>query len=645
MSNSSIACMRALVGASLMAVVVTTGCGSFFVSTHLNNNLDVRTDVAKHTLMGDMFSPFPQIRVTGQFNSDISSPSTTPFGSKSAWDVTTVQTSLGAIVTASNVYMPAKWDVYQYFPPNFCASQASLTLSYLSVPVHDTPTFTPGPDSAHDAQYTAACYINPPGSFGIVSGPVNPQVVLDTAFPSTITVNPDYAPNTSAAATHLRVFDTSLNSISTVTATYIDSSGATSYPFPTTSTGANLPPGAYAVVTTGDPSGLPQQTFGLDAFFVAHNDTSYTGAFGVAAIPSGTQSSWSNYIADPYGDGTCVGSATYWSEDDASPAFALVTLVTQGKLAVGSSSTLVTVGTSPTVVIPFNQGGFDYEHDGPCNSWGSSSDAYQSALVVNTGSNSITIVPIGTYYYPSGTVSVGTSPVAAAIYAGKAYVANYGGGTISEVDLTSLTVTRTLTVMSHPTSVTFDTSNNLWVGGQGAIDKISLSGWSISSTTSVDGTVQNMAYSPQSGALVQTLLQNGSPTALSRGATMAAAVSYSSSSGQSYSAPNVFNVSSLTSSTGSFGGDNSSYNASSAVSYLAFPGQIAGAPPVISAASGDITASVTGTSFKIMRISDGAVAVSGTLPYPVRSVAMDSGHVYFTMPESSSLVTMPIIMP
>jgi len=66
---------------------------------------------------------------------------------------------------------------------------------------------------------------------------------------------------------------------------------------------------------------------------------------------------------------------------------------------------------------------------------------------------------------------------------------------------------------------------------------------------------------------------------------------------------------------------------------------------VISAASGDITASVTGTSFKIMRISDGAVAVSGTLPYPVRSVAMDSGHVYFTMPESSSLVTMPIIMP
>jgi hypothetical protein len=89
-------------------------------------------------------------------------------------------------------------------------------------------------------------------------------------------------------------------------------------------------------------------------------------------------------------------------------------------------------------------------------------------------------------------------------------------------------------------------------------------------------------------------------------------------------------------------GDNAAYAQSSIAPYLAFPGQLAFVPPIYSATNGDITATVNGTSFTVSIVGTGKILIQGTLPYPARSVAMTSSEIFFTMPDSNSLVTLPI---
>jgi YVTN family beta-propeller protein len=226
-----------------------------------------------------------------------------------------------------------------------------------------------------------------------------------------------------------------------------------------------------------------------------------------------------------------------------------------------------------------------------------------------------------------------------------AYIANYADGTISEVNLSTLAVTRTLAVMTHPASVAFDSSGNLWVGGQGSVDNVNISSWTITSSTAVDGTVNGMSYDAGSGVLLQTILQNGSSIAPSDGATANALVNYSNSSQVSYTTQNTFNTSTGASTISPYFGDNASYNLSSAAYYLAFPAQTAFTPPIYSSSNGDITATVSGTNFIVSVVSSGAILIQGSLPYPARGVALVSNMVYFTMPDTNSLISLPITLP
>jgi YVTN family beta-propeller protein len=607
-----------------------------------------------HTALGDRDVPLGNTEVKGSFNSDIASPSVTPWGSKTSWDVTTSNAggffNNDALAVQNNVYMPASWNISFYAPANTCVDQSSSGYSYLSVPINTTVTLQPGPDSSHDSILANYCYTDPPGSAGIAPGPVDPQVILDSSYPSVITVSSTIPTPTSAAATHLRVYNTSLTNVSNMAGLYTNSNGSVSYDFPVDQNGHNLPAGGYAIAITSDPSGQPQQTLGVDSFFIAHDDRSFTGAFGVAVVPATTTEYYTSSTGDPYGDGTCAGSTTTTDTFDPQTEYPIVTLVNQGKIALGSTANTLTVGTSPSQIVLFNdQGGSDYEQRDACDYTITNYSGPQSALVVNTGSNSVTIVGIGgdARNFPSGTVSVGTAPVAAVVNSAEtlAYVANYGSNTISEVDLNSLVVTRSLSVMTHPSALAFDVSGNLWVGGQGAMDKVSISSWSVTSSTSVDGSVQAMAYDSGTSAFIQTLLQNGSSSSPSARTTMAHDISYSRSSGSSYTAGSMFYPSSLTSSVGPFGGDNAAYSNSSISSSLAYPGQVANAPPVMTSSNGDVTATVTGTNFTISRLSDGVVLVSGSLPYAPRSVALGNTGLYFTIPESNSLVSIPIVLP
>jgi hypothetical protein len=327
----------------------------------------------------------------------------------------------------------------------------------------------------------------------------------------------------------------------------------------------------------------------------------------------------------------------------------LVTLPSLGQLAVGSSSKTISVGLYPTVVIAYNNRLVTTESGiGACgpatitNYTGS-----QSALVVNTGSNTVSLVNIGEYSYPTGTIAVGSSPVAATINpAGTlAYIANYGSATISEVDLQNVYVTRTLNVMAHPTTVAYDTNGNLWVGGQGSIQLINTTNWAISATFPVDGTVTGMSYDMAQGGFVSAVLQNGTVTSPSNGGTLSEGIAYRSAGGASYSTTSLINVATGNTVTSSIAADTAPYAQSSLAAHLAFPGQTAFNPPIYTSSSGDMIATANGDTFTVSVLSSGKVLVGGTTPYPIRGIKLTSTMLYLTMPESNSLVTLPMQLP
>jgi hypothetical protein len=189
---------------------------------------------------------------------------------------------------------------------------------------------------------------------------------------------------------------------------------------------------------------------------------------------------------------------------------------------------------------------------------------------------------------------------------------------------------------------------------------VNVSGWFIASSTPVNGTVTGMSYDTQQGALVQTILQNGNSASVAAGGTIGEGtgegatgsnpIVFNSTPRLSYSTQSTFSVATLASTTSTSSavmGDNAAYAQSSIAPKLAFPGQTAFSPPIYStnAINGDIIATVNGTSFTVSILATGQILMQGTLPYPARGVALTPAMVYFTMPESNSLVSLPIQLP
>ena len=95
--------------------------------------------------------------------------------------------------------------------------------------------------------------------------------------------------------------------------------------------------------------------YGVEPFFVAHNNTSYPDAFGVVA---GNNSS-SLTTCTITGGGTspapdqCSGQATCSTTNNTQPDYPVVTLPTENEVLVGSTGTKVAVGTLPTAIVPY----------------------------------------------------------------------------------------------------------------------------------------------------------------------------------------------------------------------------------------------------------------------------------------------------
>lgn len=646
----------------ILIATLVTGC----MGTVVNNDLNVTTTLAKNITGGVSYAPLGPQSVTGQWVADIPTSSSvnsvvvTPRGSVYKFDVTTDPT-LGTYVE-DDVRMPAYWNL-SWSHPSFCIDNSKssypllpnpyTTNNYVLLPTVGTANYDIGfgyvdedITQAPDPVLQFNCFTNTSANPDFSPSEVSPQFVLDDALPSTIQVHAFSPINAAPSITNLHVYSTSFSNPANVTAESVASDGSSAvFPYPTASSGAALPAGAYITTITTDPAGESQTTNGMEPIYIAHDDTSYTSAFGVdVAIPSETVQTLT-WIGN---QNSSCGNPTVSTTKYGGSTLPLVTLTYQGKLAVGSASNTISVGLNPTVVIAYNSVPQTIEQTGPCGPTSIVSySGAQSALVVNTGSNSVSLLNIGEYSYPAGTVTVGTTPVAAVINpAGTlAYIANYGSGTVSEISLSGVNVTRSLSVGTHPTSLTFDSAGNLWVGGQGYLESVNITNWKVGTTYAVDGTLNGISYDAASAEIIGALLQNGTTSSPSNGKTVGDAVAFSKSGGVSYSTTGIVSLASGSTATSTIASDTEPYALSSLATGLAYPAQTAFNPPIYTSTSGDIIASANGTSFTVSALSTGKVLISGTTPHPIRGVKLTSTMLYLTMPESNSLVTLPIQLP
>ena len=657
MRNAS--CKRHCGLAPLLAAL--SGLALVGCQTVHNNNIEIDTALGKVTTGGNVIAPLGSQPVAGQWTADIpvGSPQNPnnipPFGTSYSFEGVTdpFYTYIPGFgwpthLLTYNDRMPATWD-FQWEHPPYCHDAQDppyplLPNPFIVINSVQIPTFS----YSRNPGETFTCFENSPANPDFNPFEVSPQFVLDDALPTSIQVSAFSPINAAASITNLRLFSMNLTNPTNLTAISVASDGSSAvFPYPTNSDGSALPAGPYITTITTDPPGGSQTTNGMEPIYIAHDDTSYTSAFAVAAAtPSDV---WENFGAqDIYNDGTCAGQPYDYKYQYGGNQTPLVTLSTLGQLAVGPASQTISVGTNPTVVIPYNDQEIDnYWQRDQCDQEQETITGAQSALVVNTGSNSISLVNIGYYSYPGGTVQVGSQPVAAVINPAEtfAYVANYADGTISEVNLQTVQLTRTLSVGNNPSSVSFDYNGNLWVGGQGYLELINVATWSVWTSYPLDGTVAGMSYDTRMGAFICTLLQNGTRTSRSNGRTLRNPVVFSRAGGTSYSTTAIVNVATGSTTLFSTAVDTAPYVLSRFAPSLATPTQNALNPLIYSATNGDLAATVNGNAFAVTSIPSGNVLISGTLPYPARGVALTPTMLYFTMPESNSLVSLPLQLP
>jgi len=658
-----------------MCIACLSGC-----NVPVNNNQEFDTALAKVTRAGTVYAPFGSQTIGATYYGEtgtlyIDGDTINPAGSQTAVNGVTASSNSTAYSStlanwptnyiADGMYMPAYWTVL-FTPSMPCydpTTSPTATPPYPTLPSTQSNVdelipgvgsgfswssefeFSFGTSAPAPLPIPLTCYINTPANPEISPTGVSPRFVLDDEIPASVQVAAFAQINAAPVYTFLHLFSSDLQQFTTQVASTVAPDGMSAvFSYPTAQNGSALPAGAYIGTITTDIPGQPETTNAMEPLVIGHDDTSFPGAFGIAVVDPKVTSTSTIFL--PEGSRPCGREVTSSGASGGTP-LPLVTLLTQGALAVGNSSNTIPVGSNPTVVIPFNDQGKTVSDTIPGCTGARIVSTYtgaQSALVVNTGSNSVSIVNIGYASYPAGTVAVGNQPVAAVINSAEtmAYIANYTDGTVSEVNLSTLAVTRTISVMACPTSLSFDASGNLWIGGQGYVDEVSLSNWVVASSTPVDGTINEMAYAPTQNAMVQVLLQNGTVGSPVSGGTFANAVLYSSPQ-SSYSTVNVMGVANLSSSGPTIAAaSNAAYTQSAVAQYLAFPAQTAFVPPTLSSSSGDIVAVANGNSFTVTWLPTGESLISGTLPYAIRGVAVGQSSIYFTMPESNSVVSLPI---
>ena len=260
--------------------------------------------------------------------------------------------------------------------------------------------------------------------------------------------------------------------------------------------------------------------------------------------------------------------------------------------------------------------------------------------MADSGTNLVSILNTVTHTLLENVI-VGNQPVALAVSPDgtRAYVANYGDGTVTQVNLVAGTTLATIPVGGQPTSVALSSSGTLWVGGQGFLTEINTQNMSVVATESTAGkTITALGYSDGENELVATSTNGGSmfidelnPSDVQPGSMYAPLASHSvSTTFGSYYNPRL-----QTQVQG--------YTATVTTSTVPINTNLPGAPPLI-VQDGWAVVTATPTGFTITDVSGHNVLVSETTPSPIAAIAVDNdlNVAYLTMPDSNTLLTVPL---
>jgi hypothetical protein len=425
------------------------------------------------------------------------------------------------------------------------------------------------------------------------------------SLPSTVTINGSGLTSTYGMP-QLLAFDSALALEATVNATSVATGGTSAtFSFPALITGGmhmlalkNLgPAGEYSVVdmtyfNLGTAATL-SSPFGVDAVDIVRATDPCNPRTGVCTPSSTTH-------AAPILTQYYSGDVTNW-------------------VSGGSS---ITVGSEPVAVKTYGRysqtlgaGNGQYTLSGPA-----------SAIVANSGSSSVSLV---TFSSSSTTnLTVGAQPLAVTVNGAGTYgyVASYGNGSVTEINLSTKTVSRTLTGLTGAQSVAVDPSGSyVWVGGANNLYKVSLSNFTVAGTIVVSGSVTSMAASNAQNELVYTLVQN------------------CCSSSSDYIA-NELKLSTLT--------NPGAYAHATAAAYAPYTmnGTLPSAATVPTATAvsvqfgNGVAASSTPTGFVVYDVVSHQQLMAGTTPTPVRGIASDPLNtvVYLTLPDSNEYIAVPM---
>ena len=468
------------------------------------------------------------------------------------------------------------------------------------------------------------------------TGP-NPQpvIVYANALPTTLTINEgSFAYSSTHGMPTMYLYQQNGNGpIGSVTATSVASDGSSvTFPFPTQSNGSPLPVSMYAyVLSEPDPGGSgATDSLGL-GYLTVVNDATATTPYGIASYDVGT--SLQTYLQIGTRITNTIGPLS------SVPNYG-VTLASLGQFCLNGILTCTTVGTTPVALGFYNFTTTEVNKTGECTGnplsptyscdykW-TNQTAPQSAIVANFGSNNVSIVNLSTMVV-TATLPVGTQPVDVLVAPNQstAFVANYGSNTITEINLKTNTVAATLAVGAAPASLTMDPGgNDFWIGGNGYLSEVSLSSFSVVSTTPVSGQVTALAISAALNSWVYTTISSDRTTFTSQAAVITTGTPVVNFLGQMSTADSDYVL----------GGGSSST-----------PPPYLKASIIVSGNLGNgLAVTSTPTGYQVLDLVAHTVLESSNTPSPVRGLAVDVSQsmAYLTAPDSGHIYTVPVPAP
>jgi hypothetical protein len=406
--------------------------------------------------------------------------------------------------------------------------------------------------------------------------------------------------------------------VSSASATSVVNGSSATFPFPQNSSGGQLPMGMYGLVFTNVQSNGTRKMVN-SSFLAMGANTTFTSPFGVQATEV------TNVTI------TCTGyQSTYQCTSSQSTSAApIVTLYSANQVSYRGQ--IVRVGSQPTALATYGT----FSNVSQQNGGGIVEPA--NAIVTNSGSNSVTIVDIP-YMVSKATVTVGAQPVAVQVKSDNsaAWVADYGDGTIDQINLNTPSVSKVIVVGSHPAALAYDATNNLlWVGGYNYIAKVDLSSFAIAGTISVSGQVTSLGLSSAQNQVIATVVTGGVSNPYN-------ALNYTESSGSSIQQFSTSNMTSIA--TNSTGGSADTYKSYTMNGSLPNVALLPNGTVVSANYKNDLAVCATPTGFAVIDVASHSTIMQGSTPTPVRSIAVDENQAiaYLAVPDSNMLITVPL---